>query len=581
MPVNPAKYLALTIAGAVSLGSYEAGAMYEMLDALRQHNEKVKADGDGTAVYVDVITGASAGGMTGTILAQKLLFDGPAFVDAGGKSSPYDNPLYNCWVKRISLEELLTAVDGPLPGGDPPTLSLLSSQLIERIAAETLTDAAVDGVVPDLGAHAVVDDTHGIQLGLALTNLNGVNYGVTMSDGTQFKYTEYSDQMLRPLDRASRTEATWAELREACVACGAFPVAFRTKDLTRARADYEASDTLDAWPADPYTFTYTDGGVLQNQPLGMAKNLVDEVDNHQGEDRRFYLFVSPNPVDGSQDLDLTEANANILKVGERLIAVYMGQAMFRDWIAADAVNLQVAALDERAVRLAQALAAGKVDAGALATASGQILDLLYANGEGGGASKERVGKVSVAESREAANARLTTQYAAELAMLGGAGVPAGAAFLNGIQALEKAANLGSRDMMRLYSLVIDPKLLAGAGISAFVGFFDERFRQHDYERGRAETQKLLAQINQATDPGLGPIYYTPAAVTVDTTLDGLHLKAIDRGDVKTLKKGLTNRVNQILKAIAPNEAVYVAERLIADPALGLLLDWEFSRDVQG
>ena len=580
MPVNPAKYLALTIAGAVSLGSYEAGAMYEMLDALRQHNEKVKADGDGTAVYVDVITGASAGGMTGTILAQKLLFDGPAFVDAAGKSSPYDNPLYNCWVKRISLEGLLSPVDGPLPGGDPPTLSLLSSQLIERIAAETLTDAAVDGVVPDLGAHAVVDDTHGIHLGLALTNLNGVNYGVTMSDGTQFKYTDYSDQLLRPLDRASRTVATWAELRETCVACGAFPVAFRTKDLTRARADYEPSDTLDAWPADPYTFTYTDGGVLQNQPLGMAKNLVDEVDNHLGEDRRFYLFVSPNPVDGSQDLGLTEADANVLKVVERLVAVYMGQAMFRDWIAADAMNQQVAALDERAMRLAQALAAGQVDAGALATASGQILELLYADGAAP-ASKAQVGKTSVAEPREAATARLTTQYAAELAMLGGAGVPAGAAFLSGIQALEKAGNLGSRDMMRLYSLVIDPKLLAGAGISAFVGFFDERYRQHDYERGRAETQKLLAQLSQATDSGLGPIYYTPAPVTIDTTLDGLHLKAIDREDLATLKKGLTSRVNQILKAVAPNEAVYLAERLIADPALGLLLDWEFSRDVQG
>ena len=32
------KRLAITIAGAVSLGSYEAGVLYEVLDAIHQHN---------------------------------------------------------------------------------------------------------------------------------------------------------------------------------------------------------------------------------------------------------------------------------------------------------------------------------------------------------------------------------------------------------------------------------------------------------------------------------------------------------------------------------------------------------------
>ena len=33
-----AKRLAVTVAGAVSLGSYEAGVLYEVLDAIHQHN---------------------------------------------------------------------------------------------------------------------------------------------------------------------------------------------------------------------------------------------------------------------------------------------------------------------------------------------------------------------------------------------------------------------------------------------------------------------------------------------------------------------------------------------------------------
>jgi predicted acylesterase/phospholipase RssA len=107
----PIKYLAITIAGAVSLGAYEAGATYEILDAIRQHNEHPDTINTGDFIRVDVLTGASAGGMTAAILAQKLLYQKDAFVDAAGHSSPYDNPLYNTWVKAISLAALLNTTD--------------------------------------------------------------------------------------------------------------------------------------------------------------------------------------------------------------------------------------------------------------------------------------------------------------------------------------------------------------------------------------------------------------------------------------------------------------------------------------
>ncbi|MGD0494395.1 MAG: patatin-like phospholipase family protein, partial [Steroidobacteraceae bacterium] len=86
------KYLAITIAGAVSLGSYEAGATYEILDAIRQHNEHPDTIKNDDYIRIDVLTGASAGGMTAAILAQKLLFQKDTFVGPNGKSSPYDNP---------------------------------------------------------------------------------------------------------------------------------------------------------------------------------------------------------------------------------------------------------------------------------------------------------------------------------------------------------------------------------------------------------------------------------------------------------------------------------------------------------
>ena len=63
--------VAMAISGAVSLGSYEAGCVYELLNAFKEHN----ANPQNTPIEIDVLTGASAGGMTAAMIAQKLLYD--------------------------------------------------------------------------------------------------------------------------------------------------------------------------------------------------------------------------------------------------------------------------------------------------------------------------------------------------------------------------------------------------------------------------------------------------------------------------------------------------------------------------
>jgi hypothetical protein len=572
----PVKYLAITIAGAVSLGSYEAGATYEILDAIRQHNEDAETIAKGDFIRIDVLTGASAGGMTAAIMAQKLLFAKNEFVGPDGKSSaPYNNPLYNTWVQGIDLQGLLDTIDKPFPDGDPATLSLLSSNLIEKIAQNTLAQTDSTGRIPlNGGAHNAIDTARGIRLGLALTNINGVNYQYTMFGGDPFRYTDFSDQMLRLLPVNDRSLPPWKEVSEAAVACGAFPIAFRTKDLQRIMADYRPSHTLVPFPTDPYTFTYTDGGVLQNQPLGMAKNLVDGNDNHLENDNRFYLFVSPSPMDGKQNLDLNEANVNMIQIAKRLFDVYTGQSTFRDWIQAQKVNQQIEILDERAMGLAHALEHDQVDPAILTEASRQILTLLYGTGKSG-------------ETQAQALERLSHQYAKEVGnpgtndRLGGTGSAKANAFLYAILALEKAANLGERDRMQIYGIVTKDGNLAGAGIFAFLGFFDIRYRDHDYDWGRTVAQQLLSnpEFNQ---PGqLGPIRFTPAPIhPIDTTLNGLHLDQVPDSDVATLKDGLTARTNEILKDLISNPLARYPAQLGADLILKVLLDWEFSRKVQ-
>jgi predicted acylesterase/phospholipase RssA len=564
------KHLAITIAGAVSLGSYEAGATYEIVDAIRQHNEHPETKAKGDYIRIDVLTGASAGGMTAAILAQKLLFQKDLFVGPDGQSSPYDNPLYKCSVETISLAGLVNTVDKPVPDGDPAVLSILSSNLIERMAQNTLAQPDQQGLIHEFGGmHNAIDPRRGIRLGLALTNINGLNYGYTMFDGTDFLYTDFSDQMVRKLSTTDRSLGTWREISNASVACGAYPFAFRTKDLSRTRKEFD--ETLEPWPGDPdsHTFTYTDGGVLQNQPLGMAKNLVDENDNHLGNDRRFYLFVSPSSMKGTQNLDLNQENATLIAIGKRLLETYIGQAVFRDWVQAEEINAQIDLLDSRAKELTTVIKSGTVNAAASACTSQQILTLMYAcDGR-----REK-------ETQEQALARLKIQYAEEVMDLGGD--EAVEAFLLGILTLEKAGNLGQRDRMRIYGMVTDDAQLAGAGLSAFVGFFDRLYRDHDYDCGRTVAQELLANALFSGPGQLGPIRYTPAPIRpIDQSLNGVHLKNIPKSDVKTLRTGLTGRAKQIIDDKFSNPLLSIPVKLGASLVLGALIDWEFSRDSQG
>ena len=134
------KRLAITISGAVSLGSYEAGVLYEICEALRQHNENPETSANpDDRIEIDVLTGASAGGMTAVITAQNLLYSGSALKES------QNNPFYNPWVADISLEGLLNPDTKPNPAfpglsaPEDPTKSIFSSNLIEKLAYKYIT----------------------------------------------------------------------------------------------------------------------------------------------------------------------------------------------------------------------------------------------------------------------------------------------------------------------------------------------------------------------------------------------------------------------------------------------------------
>jgi hypothetical protein len=538
----PQKRLAITISGAVSLGSYEAGVLFEVLRALKENN--ISAPNE--QIIIDVLTGASAGGMTAVTAAQKLLYD------AGALENPYDNVFYNTWVKDISLDRLLALEQGEKTG-----FSFFSSNAIEAIADDYITGKFRPKI--PYRRHPAVNGS--LKLGLALSNLVGVDYAYPIarkkgqSDNNTFDYTSFEDQKIGEVMFADKPDSEvikdWEPWRDAAVACGAFPFAFRVKDLIRVFADFKGSPHLVDWPQSPRNFAYTDGGLFQNEPLGMAKNLVDIIDGHLENDSRFYLFVAPGSKNGVANSAFTATQATLVKTAEALIGAVLNQARFQDWIEAESLNTQIELFDTRARQLFQGVLDDKINPADLQPAADALLPPLLS-----------LRPQANAEPYNKAVHRLSNQFKNETEKLSAKSPAALKAWVDSILVLELAAELGSKDEMTIYGITAKEEELFGHPFFAFQGFFDIQFRHHDYNVGRQKAQEFLQNHRSPghkkrhgsddTLPELGPIHckLPDDIFTFDDVLGkGLIPKtsALTNGDSKDrLLKAIMERVDAIL-----------------------------------
>jgi hypothetical protein len=482
-----ARRVAITIAGAVSLGSYEAGVLFELLHAFDAWNRKVEGD-ESRKIYIDVLTGASAGAMTAAMVAQRLMYDAAALTDISGAGEP-TNLLYEAWVKRIDLMRLVR-----MRWKEPKWHSLFSSDLIASIGDDMLVASMTSN--KQAYRHSAVEAGRPLRVGLSLTNMDGIDYmlPITGSDEGGFNYTTSADQKCFVISGDASVDASiWRPMCDAAVASGAFPAAFRSRPIAHSSGEYDTPRLpgspnvpqpgvcyLDWQGSDPATFCHCDGGVLQNQPLGIAKNLVDVAAASRTADDalsvsndRLYVFVSPHSVKSSvQKLDVT--GLSIRKEILHLISVYLRQATFHDWITAEEMNSKITVLDERASQLAEVIKQGFVKIPELAQATSDLNALLMPKDE--------------ADSLD----RLRRQYGVAYDdVLTASGREAAEAYISALATLEAAAHLQNRDKMKIVAVIASETELAGAGLSAFVGFFRKSYRQHDYWIGRCKTQTYL------------------------------------------------------------------------------------------
>ena len=530
--------LAITISGAVSLGTFESGALFEVLETIARHNEQIDAS-RGNAnerIEVDVLTGASAGGMTACIAARKLLYEGDDLRAA------QTNSFYGAWVKDVDLDGLLK-----LKPDENPNLSILSSDLVSKIAQDYLQKPLDEA---SKRKHPACADT--LRLGLALSNLTGVDYSVPMFGGNvcdlppaknsrpikqtkdkvpqqikqlitdEFVYTRFQDEYTEQL-MSSRFDADkWNEISIAAVSCGAFPFAFRPVERDVPDSHYWHNNDQ-AEPAGSHTYLFTDGGVFQNEPLGLAKNLVDLIDpNHEDNDSRYYLYIAPGAKTSSRDgSPLSKENANSINMARTLLKAIFNQARFHDWVMAENTNQQVLLLDQRAAQLKNLLITKRITLSPrdINNFTMPFLDALYEN------------KADQANAKK----RLERQYASDLKDFKDADL--GLAWIRIVQLLEQAADLGDRDQMKIFGITADESELAGGKIVAFQGFFAAELRQHDYNYGRKKAREILRQLGIFSDV----IPPDDSDITIDHGLDDFDALRSERPEYRALLKRVGKR----------------------------------------
>ena len=265
--------IALTISGAVALGAYEGGALAALLCAIRG-----LCQGDDPAVRIDAIGGSSAGSITG-MLAARCLLEGidPVYV------------MREAWVERDSLAVMRT--DAP----DEP----LSLEALRRASADLLDPCDHRGAPTNRVAACQLAP---IRMVMALASLRGLEYRVpTLSERQQVRattsldwatFTFTSGQPARELLEPARASPT-----DVALASAANALAFRPVLLDRSgdEADYRARGIVN-FPTSKQLW-YTDGGVLDSEPLTRTLDLVREVDEDSSPDtRRIQLLVHPNPT---------------------------------------------------------------------------------------------------------------------------------------------------------------------------------------------------------------------------------------------------------------------------------------------
>ncbi|HUS17044.1 MAG TPA: patatin-like phospholipase family protein, partial [Chloroflexia bacterium] len=286
------KQVALVLCGGASLGAYIAGAIDEVLLAFR-HSDQFE---------IDIITGASAGALTGALTAFGLRYqDGQP-------------PLYDSWVRKVDATQLLAPDIAP---GEP--FSIFNPRRLHEATLEVIQWA--DPADPGRRA-AFCADT--LRVGMTITNLTPLPYISRVpqpASGREEPFIQYrtaEQQNYRLGPGTAPTDPLWQAMTENVRASAAAPFAFPPVRLPRdvGAPDDDAQYIMKPQFTGPANFWYVDGAVHNNLPVDLAWHFTRQT-GHAPEDR---VFVVVNPFrSDARAIDPAPAAPSLLHYVQQLL----------------------------------------------------------------------------------------------------------------------------------------------------------------------------------------------------------------------------------------------------------------------
>ena len=343
---TPRFEIGLVMAGAVSAGAYTAGVvdfLVEALDAWEGAQQRSDFAGPRHDVLIRTLAGASAGGMTSAIAAVALQSQSVPVRDVDNPPPPESNRLYESWVRRIDVTSLLAREDIDKEGR---VTSLLDSSELARIAESALHTQTLSTprryVADPLAVFLTVANLRGVPYGFSLISVPGARpYGMLAhADHMRFSVSRLNRSIpgARLLDPASKPGDNWPGLALAALATGAFPIGLKPRRLERPHADFVDRFAFPPMlptplPADPYIMLCVDGGLMNNEPLELARTYLsggaDKRNPQEGtRASRAVIMIDPFPNTAALNPDYKPGDG-LLTVAGKMFGALINQARFK------------------------------------------------------------------------------------------------------------------------------------------------------------------------------------------------------------------------------------------------------------
>jgi predicted acylesterase/phospholipase RssA len=318
----PPLRIAITLPGEASLGTFEAGAMAALCVGLQAIDEPGRP-------VIDVLTGASSGALT-AVLAARVLLAGEDPV----------RTLRRAWVSEPTLDAL-TSHDTRAP---------LTLDRARDVAGELLSQPFPDDDVARQKAQSVP-----VTLDFALACLRGWTYQIpppAPEDLTATSYVDWSRTSVgtEDADRGGFTPK-WQYAVESAIASASHPLAFPPTSLDRSsqaiRDEYDRNRVLnfpdDTGPGSRELW-YSDGGLVDRQPLGRCIASVQEIEE---PGHRLFLVLRPEAerAPPREDPAWTEAGAppTWRETLSRALRIVAGHSLQEDLRAVEKINQRIRA----------------------------------------------------------------------------------------------------------------------------------------------------------------------------------------------------------------------------------------------